>query len=132
MTFFTPSPLPLNLRSCRIYPSNPFSAGKANEEYSLPLKVAAGARANAVVVDNVETAKESLEYLRQNQYGIATLLPMDKIKTIEKFYGDELKSGEHRWIGDVKKWSVAITNSSVEYGYAFTVGTTMYLPFDYL
>jgi len=32
--------------------------GTADKKYSLPLKVAAGNRANAIVVDNVDTAKD--------------------------------------------------------------------------
>ena len=44
--------------------------GKADKEYSLPLKVAAGSRANAVVVDSVDSAKECLDYLRESQQGI--------------------------------------------------------------
>lgn len=55
--------------------------GKASEEYSLPLKVAAGSRANAVVVDDIEAAKKCIEYLREHQAGIAMFLPLDKIKS---------------------------------------------------
>jgi chromosome segregation protein len=57
--------------------------GKSSEEYALPLRVAAGNHANAVVVDDIDVAKDCLEFLRDNRIGTATLLPLDKIKAIK-------------------------------------------------
>ncbi|MDD5182457.1 MAG: chromosome segregation protein SMC [Candidatus Nanoarchaeia archaeon] len=57
--------------------------GKADEKYALPLRVAAGSRANAIVVENVDVARECIEYLRKNELGLATFLPLDKIKGSE-------------------------------------------------
>lgn len=67
--------------------------GKADTKYSLPLKVAAGSRGNAVIVDNVEVAKECIEYLRSNELGMATFLPLDKIKGSEPAEGKTENSG---------------------------------------
>ena len=36
------------------------------------------------------------------------------------------------WSKEISRWSVAITDGSIEYGYAFTMGHTMYLPISYL
>ncbi len=53
--------------------------GKANEEYSKPLKIAAGKRSNSIVVDDVNSAKAAIEYLKKNKLGYATFLPLNKI-----------------------------------------------------
>ncbi|MCD6547353.1 MAG: chromosome segregation protein SMC [Nanoarchaeota archaeon] len=57
-----------------------YELGKAKEEYSLPLKVAAGEKINAIVVENEDVAKECIDYLRKNKLGIATFLPLNRIK----------------------------------------------------
>jgi len=59
------------------------SLGKVNEEYKLPLSVAAGNRINSIVVENEDIAKQCIEYLRTNKLGIATFLPLNKIKNQE-------------------------------------------------
>lgn len=65
-------------------------------------------------------------------------------KYLESFvtenYGDEVtriwnyyESEKHRdWIRQIPIWSLVITDGSIEYGYAFTMGHTMYLPIQYL
>ena len=55
--------------------------GKTNNEFSLPLKVAAGSRADSIVVDDENVAKDCIHYLRENKLGIATFLPLNKIKS---------------------------------------------------
>ncbi len=60
-----------------------YDLAKVDEKYAIPLKVAAGSRSDAIVVDNVSVAKECIDYLRQNKLGIATFLPLDKLK-VEK------------------------------------------------
>lgn len=56
----------------------------------------------------------------------------DIVGKIQRQYLDDIQNRNESWIKDIKKWSLAITDGSIEYGYAFTVGTTMYLPIDYL
>ena len=53
---------------------------KTEKEYALPLKVAAGSRTDSIVVDNEDVAKECIEYLRANELGIATFLPLNKVR----------------------------------------------------
>ena len=55
--------------------------GQVDPEYSVALKVAAGARLKNVVVENTTTAIRCLQDLKNAKAGIATFLPLDKIKT---------------------------------------------------
>jgi len=58
--------------------------GKTDEKFSMPLKVAAGNRINSIVVDDVEVARKCIEHLKKNELGVATFLPLDKMKLGEK------------------------------------------------
>ena len=55
--------------------------GRADAKYSLALDVAAGARSQNIVVDTDATAQRCINHLKENKYGIATFLPLNKIKT---------------------------------------------------
>lgn len=48
--------------------------------FSLPLRIAAGSRMSYVIVDNPKVAQECIKHLREKKLGIATFIPMDKIK----------------------------------------------------
>lgn len=50
------------------------------DKYTLALDVAAGGRLASVVVDDSETAKGCVNYLREERLGVATFLPLDKIR----------------------------------------------------
>lgn len=54
--------------------------GKVDTEYATALKIAAGNRMRNVVVDSVDTAIKCLQQLKAARAGIATLLPLDKIR----------------------------------------------------
>ncbi|MBD3248756.1 chromosome segregation protein SMC [Candidatus Woesearchaeota archaeon] len=54
--------------------------GNVSKEYSLALEVAAGPRINSIVVEDDKTAAECIRYLKDNKLGIATFLPLNKIK----------------------------------------------------
>ncbi len=54
--------------------------GSVDSRYSTALEVAAGSRIKSIVVDNDKTASEQIRYLRQNKLGIATFLPINKIR----------------------------------------------------
>jgi chromosome segregation protein len=54
--------------------------GVVQGKYSLALEVAAGARINSIVVDNDETASKCIRLLKESRSGIATFLPLNKIK----------------------------------------------------
>ena len=51
------------------------------------------------------------------------------ITAIMKVY----KEKQHiNWVREVEPWSISITDASIEHGYAFTVGHTMYIPVTYM
>lgn len=54
--------------------------GEADESYRLALDAAAGSRLFSLVVDNEGTASQAIEYLREKRLGVATFLPLDKIR----------------------------------------------------
>jgi chromosome segregation protein len=53
----------------------------SKKEYQQALAVAAGSRMRNVVVDNENVAVKCLQILKQNRAGIATFLPLNKLKT---------------------------------------------------
>lgn len=54
--------------------------GTVDSKYSLALEVAAGIRIKSIVVENDQIAAEQIKYLRNNKLGIATFLPLNKIR----------------------------------------------------
>lgn len=53
--------------------------GDTEEKYRTALEAAAGSYLSSVVVENEETARLAIEFLRNNRLGIATFLPLNKI-----------------------------------------------------
>ena len=56
--------------------------GNVKSEFALALEVAAGGRIKSIVVDDDKIASECIRYLNDNKLGIATFLPMNKIKSV--------------------------------------------------
>ena len=54
--------------------------GTVDSKYGLALEVAAGPRIKSIVVENDNIAAEQIKYLRNNKLGIATFIPLNKIK----------------------------------------------------
>ena len=54
--------------------------GKVSSKYSLALEIAAGPRLKSIVVEDEKVASECIKYLKQNKLGIATFLPLNRIK----------------------------------------------------
>lgn len=54
--------------------------GEVDEEYRVALEVTAGMHLTSIVVNHEEVARKAIEYLRQERYGIATFLPLNKIQ----------------------------------------------------
>lgn len=54
--------------------------GEVPSPYSLALEIAAGPKLRSIVVDTDKTAAECIKYLKKNQLGVATFLPLNKIK----------------------------------------------------
>ncbi len=55
--------------------------GSVNSQYAQALEVAAGPRINSIVVQNDEVAAECIKHLKKNKLGIATFLPLNKLKS---------------------------------------------------
>ncbi|MCF7901289.1 chromosome segregation protein SMC [Candidatus Woesearchaeota archaeon] len=56
--------------------------GNVNKEHSMALEVAAGARMRSIVVETDATAEKCINHLKQNRSGIATFIPLNKIKSV--------------------------------------------------
>ncbi|MBW2988832.1 chromosome segregation protein SMC [Candidatus Woesearchaeota archaeon] len=54
--------------------------GEVDSEYSLALEIAAGPRLKSIVVENEKIAAEQIKYLKKNKMGIATFIPLNKIR----------------------------------------------------
>ncbi len=54
--------------------------GNAKQQYATALSIAAGNRMKNIVVDSVDIAIKCLELLKSSRAGIATFLPLDKLK----------------------------------------------------
>jgi chromosome segregation protein len=57
--------------------------GSVKQEHQLALEIAAGGRITGIVVEDDKTASECIAFLRQGQHGVATFLPMNKLKAPE-------------------------------------------------
>ena len=64
--------------------------GSVDAKYSLALEIAAGPRIRSVVVEDDRTAAELIKYLKQSRLGIATFLPLNKLRS--KSTGPEIKN----------------------------------------
>ncbi|MFA5797450.1 MAG: chromosome segregation protein SMC [Candidatus Woesearchaeota archaeon] len=56
--------------------------GNVPTQYSLALEVAAGSKIRSVVVEDDKIAAECISYLKTNKLGIATFLPLNKIRSV--------------------------------------------------
>jgi chromosome segregation protein len=54
--------------------------GNTSKDYSFALEVAAANRINSVVVDDDKVAARCIKYLKENRFGTATFLPLNKIR----------------------------------------------------
>ena len=61
--------------------------GEVSSKYSLALEVAAGARLKSIVVENDAVASKCIKYLKQNKLGVATFLPLNKLKDSSSNFG---------------------------------------------
>lgn len=54
--------------------------GSVKAEHQLAVEIAAGGRITSIVVEDDKTASECIEFLRAGQHGVATFLPLNKLK----------------------------------------------------
>ncbi len=56
--------------------------GEVDPKYSLALEVAAGSRTLSIVVEDDSVAHKCIKYLKENKLGVATFLPLNKIREL--------------------------------------------------
>src|SRR3989344_4932458 len=54
--------------------------GKVNKKYSTAVEAAAGSRLKSIVVEDDKVAQRCINFLKENKLGVATFLPLNKIK----------------------------------------------------
>jgi len=87
--------------------------GEVDKKYSLALEVAAGPKLKSIVVSTDKTAAQCINYLKQNRLGVATFLPLNKIKPIRSMHGigSALKSnGVHGLATDLIRYDDKFKN----------------------
>ncbi|MFC1774716.1 chromosome segregation protein SMC [Nanoarchaeota archaeon] len=75
------------------------------DKYSKALEIAASQKINGVVVKDDKTASKCIKYLKENRLGIATFLPLNKVKGMPKRKNDEFNNvkGVHGFAVDLVK-----------------------------
>ncbi|QQG38607.1 MAG: chromosome segregation protein SMC [Candidatus Woesearchaeota archaeon] len=95
--------------------------GKVDSKYALALEIAAGPRIKSVIVDNDETAEKCISILKENKLGVATFLPLNKIKakTVSE-QEKEIASKNHGFAMDLVKFDKKFDNA-----FAYVFGSTI-------
>ena len=78
--------------------------GKVTKKYSLALEMAAGSRLQSIVVQDDKIAADCIKYLRQNKFGAATFIPLNKIKAPQVHEGTKAlkkQPGVHDFCVDI-------------------------------
>jgi len=57
-------------------------AGVADSKYSLALEIAASQKINSIVVEDDRVASDCIKVLKRNKFGIASFLPLNKIRPV--------------------------------------------------
>ncbi|MFH1669395.1 MAG: chromosome segregation protein SMC [Candidatus Woesearchaeota archaeon] len=69
--------------------------GEVNSKYALALEIAAGPKIKSIVVENDQVAAQCIEHLKKNRLGIATFLPLNKIRPKADNPGADKLLGQH-------------------------------------
>jgi chromosome segregation protein len=87
--------------------------GKVDDKYSLALEIAAGPRLKSIVVENDKIAADCIAMLKEKQLGVATFLPLNKIRSrpvsaeMKEIAG---KSGAHGLAVDLVEYDPMFSN----------------------
>jgi len=57
--------------------------GSVGSKYSTALEIAAGGRINSIIVEDDTTAAKCISYLKKNKAGVATFLPLNKVREVK-------------------------------------------------
>ncbi len=55
--------------------------GSVSSKYALAMEIAAANRVSSIVVENDAVAEKCINHLKQNKYGVATFLPLNKLRS---------------------------------------------------
>ncbi len=66
-----------------------FMLGKVEEKYRKAIEMAGGNRLKAIVVENEDTAKKIIDFLRENKLGVLSFIPLNRIKERKIHYENE-------------------------------------------
>ena len=72
---------------------------EVGEEFRLALEVASGAHLSSIVVEDEVVAREAIQFLRENRYGVATFLPTNKVRPRQNFAETESLLNEDGVLG---------------------------------
>ena len=90
------------------------------KKYNLPVTIALGRHADAIVVDTEKAALECVEYMREQRMGVATFIPLDTVRV--KPLSEQLRQlgGSARLLVDVLHFDDSITRA-LQYAVGSTV-----------
>lgn len=96
---------------------------KVDEKYRLALEVAAQSHMGSIVVENDSVAQACIQFLKQQQLGFATFLPLNKIRG--RFVSNDIKDLEHS--SGVYGLAVNLVNYDLIYEdvFSYVFGTTL-------
>ena len=88
--------------------------GTADKKFSLALEIAAAKRIQSIVVEDDKTAAKSIKFLKENKLGVASFLPLNKIKPANT--GSELnklakQKGVHGFAIDLIEFDTRFKNA---------------------
>ncbi|MAG50902.1 hypothetical protein CL621_04695, partial [archaeon] len=108
----------LSLKNAGIY-GTVSQLGKVSSKYAIALEVAAGSRINSVVVDSDITAAKCIKLLKENKLGIATFLPLNKIRPYPT-QGKSFSEKNHRFAVNLVKHDPKFRNV-----FSYVFGSTL-------
>jgi chromosome segregation protein len=111
----------LQLKNEKIY-GTIAQLGNVSEQFSTALEIAAGGRLNSIVVDDDQTAQQCIQYLKQNRLGVATFLPLNKIRarTIPSELRNIKSSGVHGLAIDLVRY-----DEKFQVAFSHVLGSTL-------
>tara|TARA_Y100000310_G_scaffold329780_1_gene400262 strand:+ start:6208 stop:9699 length:3492 start_codon:yes stop_codon:yes gene_type:complete len=89
--------------------------GTVKGNYNTPLEIAAGSRADNIVVANDKTAAQCISYLKKNKYGSASFIPINKIRS-QSISVEDKKLLKHEGVHD---FAVNLVQFDSQYKKAF-------------
>jgi chromosome segregation protein len=97
--------------------------GEVPSKYSLALEIAAGNKMESIVVDNDKIAAECIKYLKTGKLGMATFVPLNKIKPVRESTDSKRlldTKGVHNLAIDIVKFEPKFKNA-----FSYVFGNTL-------